>query len=153
MTDRDTYREEVRGEMAKEELREARAAAEVQRARTEALEEDIEKERVRAAKDQRLATFKLTQFIWWLFGIIEGLIGLRVLLRMMAANPNNPFAAFLYGITEPLVFPFQGLTAQPAADGFVLELSSIIGMVVYALLAWALVKAIEVLLYRPRGTV
>lgn len=153
MTDRDTYREEVREEMAKEEVREARAEAEVQRARAEALEQDIDKERIRAAKDQRLASFKLTSFIWWLFGIIEGLIGLRVLLKMMAANPNNPFAAFLYGITEPLVFPFQGLTAEPAASGFVLELSSIIGMVVYALVAWALVKAIEVLLYRPRGTV
>lgn len=76
-----------------------------------------------------------------------------MLLKMMAANPINPFAAFLDGITEPLVFPFQGLTAQPAADGFVLEISSIIGMAVYALLAWAVVKAIEVLLDRPRGTV
>lgn len=100
-----------------------------------------------------MATFKLTQFVWWVFGIAEGLIGLRVLLKLMAANPSNPFAAFLYGITQPLIWPFQGLTAQPSASGFVLELLSLIAMAVYALLAWALVKAVEILLYRPSGTV
>lgn len=136
-----------------EEAMRARVEAEAERARAQALEEELEGQRIRAAKEQQLATFKLTQFVWWVFGITEGLIGLRVLLKLMAANPNNAFAAFLYGITQPLIWPFQGLTAQPSASGFVLELSSIIAMVVYALLAWALVKAIEVLLYRPRGMV
>jgi hypothetical protein len=35
----------------------------------------------------------------------------------------------------------------------VLEVSSFIAMVVYALVGWGLAKLVEVLFYRPRGTV
>lgn len=104
------------------------------------------------ADEQRVVTFKLTQLVWLFFGVVEGLIGLRVLLKLMAANPDNPFAVFIYGITEVFVLPFQGLTAEPSAAGFVLEIHSIIAMLVYALLAWVIAKFVWVLLYKPRGT-
>ncbi len=112
----------------------------------------VDEER-RLSHEQRIFTIKLTQLVWLFFGVVEGLIGLRVLLRLLAANPNNPFAAFIYRITEVFVLPFQGLTAEPSAEGFVLEISSIIAMLVYALLAWAIAKFIWVLLYKPREPV
>ena len=37
--------------------------------------------------------------------------------------------------------------------GMVLEISSVIAMVVYALIAWALERIIWVIFYRPRGPV
>jgi len=38
--------------------------------------------------------------------------------------------------------PFFGLTARPSANGSVLELSSLIAMLVYALLAWGIIRVL-----------
>ena len=43
---------------------------------------------------------RLSQFIWLLFGILEGLILIRVFLKLIAANPANPFARLIYGLTD-----------------------------------------------------
>lgn len=120
---------------------------------TQHTDDGLVHEERRLTNERRLFTLKLTELVWLFFGVVEGLIGLRVLLRLLAANPNNPFAAFIYRITELFVLPFQGLTAQPSAEGFVLEIPSIIAMLVYALLAWAIAKFIWVLLYKPREPV
>jgi YggT family protein len=103
--------------------------------------------------DQRVATFKATQLIWLLLGILEALIALRFVFKLIGVNAANAFAAFLYGVTDLFVAPFASLTGAPAAGGMVLEISSLIAMVVYLLLAWALERVVYVLFYRPRGPV
>ncbi len=104
-------------------------------------------------QEQRILTFKATQLVWLLFGILEALIALRIGLKLIGANPVSPIAAFTYGVTSLFLFPFTGLTGTPAAGGMVLEISSVIAMVVYALIAWALERSLWVILYRPRGSV
>lgn len=103
-------------------------------------------------QEQRLFSFKATQWIWLGLGIVETLIGLRVILKLIAANPESPFAAFIYSVSNIFLLPFAGLVGTPAAGGVVLELSSIIAMLVYALLAWGLERIVWVVLYRPRGS-
>ena len=103
--------------------------------------------------EQRVFTFKATQMVWLLFGILEALIALRIVLKLIAANPNSPIAALIYRITDLFLWPFAGLTATPSAGGMVLELSSFIALVIYALIAWALERIIWVIFYRPRGPV
>ncbi len=98
-------------------------------------------------QEQRAFTFKLTEFLWLVSGVVEGLIGLRVLLKLLGANPANPFAVFVYGITRPLLWPFSTLTAQPKVGGFVFEIGSIIAMLVYGLLAWVLVQASTIVFF------
>jgi len=99
--------------------------------------------------EQRTFISRLTQLVWLLFGILEALIGLRVVLRLIAANPNSPFAALVYSASNLFVWPFAGLTRTPAAEGMVLDIPSIIAMFVYALVAWALVRLIWIVLDRP----
>lgn len=70
-------------------------------------------------------------------------------MKLIAANPNSEFAQFIYAITEPFMLPFRGLTATPAAGGIVIEIPALIAIIVYALLAWVVVKLIWLLLYRP----
>jgi hypothetical protein len=98
-------------------------------------------------------TFQATQLIWALLGLLESLFALRILLRLMGANPANPFAALLYKFTGLFLLPFVGLTATPAAGGMVLEISTVIAMLVYALLGWVLERIVWVIFYRPRGAV
>jgi len=106
-----------------------------------------------AGRDQRVATFKVTQMIWLLLGLLEAAIGLRVLFKLIAVNPANAFAALLYNLTALFVAPFASLTGAPAVGGMVLEISSILAMIVYFLIAWGLERLVYVLFYRPRGPV
>jgi hypothetical protein len=104
-------------------------------------------------QEQRLFTFKAMQLIWLGLAVLESLIALRILLKLFAANAANPMASLLYGFTDVFLFPFAGLMPTPASGGMVLEISSVVAMVVYALIGWALAKLVEVVFYRPRGTV
>lgn len=79
---------------------------------------------------------KIDQMMWLIAIILETLIGFRIFLKLIAANPESGFASFVYNVTSPFLAPFAGLTSTPSASGAVLEISSIIAMVVYALLFW-----------------
>lgn len=104
-------------------------------------------------REQRVTTLKATQLIWLLLGLLEAAIALRIVFRLIAANAANPFAALLYAVTDLFVAPFASLMGAPTAGGMVLEISSIIAMIVYLLIGWALERIVYVLLYRPRGPI
>jgi uncharacterized membrane protein YuzA (DUF378 family) len=106
-----------------------------------------------AGREQRTATFKATQLIWLLLGLLEGAIALRIIFKLVGVNAANSFATLLYNVTDFFLAPFASLAGAPAAGGMVLEVSSIIAMVVYLLIGWALAKIVFVLFYRPRGPV
>ena len=94
------------------------------------------------------------QVVYLIFGIIEVLIAIRVVLKLLAANPNAGFSSFIYGITEPLVGPFLGVFNTPSGDnGSVFELSSVLAIIVYMLLAYVIVRVIYILSRRPTATI
>ncbi len=97
------------------------------------------------AAERRLRLLKITELIWLLTGFLEGLIAIRIVLKLIAANPVNSFARFIYDFTGFFLAPFFGLTGNPAAGGVVFEISSIIGMLFYLLVAWAVVRLIWVI--------
>ena len=103
-----------------------------------------------AAAAQRSFTYQITAILWLMFGALEGLLGLRLILKLLAANPSNPFAQLIYGLSDLFVWPFIGLTITPSAAGIVVEIHTIIAMVVYAILAWLVISLIQVLLFRRR---
>ena len=104
-------------------------------------------------REQRIFTFKATQLIWLLLGMLEVMIALRIMLLLIGANPESMIVALIYALTAPFLFPFTGLVASPAAGYMVLEISSMFAMVIYALLAWAVERIIWLIFYRPRGSV
>jgi YggT family protein len=89
-----------------------------------------------------LRLLKISQVIWLLVGIIEISIGLRVILKLIGANPDNDFARFVYGVAALFVGPFFGLTGSPASSGMVLEVPSLIAMLVFGLLGWLVISFI-----------
>lgn len=104
-------------------------------------------------QEQRLATFKATQLIWLLLGVLEAFIALRILFKLIGVNPNNLFASLLYAVTELFVAPFASLISPFQMGNNVLEISSIIAMIIYLLAGWAFERFIYLLFYRPRGPV
>jgi uncharacterized protein YggT (Ycf19 family) len=87
---------------------------------------------------------RLVAFIYLIFGTLESLIGIRVVLKLLAANPQAGFTRFMYDVTAPFVYPFQGIFATPQSNGSILEFSSLLAIVIYALLAYLIVRIIEI---------
>jgi hypothetical protein len=103
-------------------------------------------------RSQRQFTFKATQLVWLMFGLLEGLLALRLFLKLIGANAASPFAGLLYSFTDLFLMPFAGIVGTPAAGSLVLEISTFIAMVVYALVAWVIERLVWVLFYRARTT-
>jgi hypothetical protein len=104
-------------------------------------------------REQRIFTFKATQLVWLLFGILGALIALRIGLKLIGANPESPIVALIYGFTYLFLFPFEGMVASPTAGNMVLELSSMFAILIYGLIAWAVERTVWLIFYRPRGPV
>jgi uncharacterized protein YggT (Ycf19 family) len=104
-------------------------------------------------RGQRQFTFQATQLVWLLFGLLEGLLVLRVFLKLIGANAESPFANLVYNVTNLFLMPFAGLTGTPAAGGMVLEISTLIAIVVYALVAWLVERLVWLLFYRTTTAV
>jgi uncharacterized protein YggT (Ycf19 family) len=102
---------------------------------------------------RRLAAYRLTQLIYWVFALIEGLIAIRLVLKALGANQTAGFAEFIYGVTAPLVAPFVNLFASPSYGNSVLELSSIVALIVYGLVAWLLGKLVWIIVGETRSAV
>ena len=80
--------------------------------------------------------------------IINSLIGLRFLLKLLAANPQNAFAQLIYFLTAPFLALFVGLTDTPSFDGIVIEFYDLIAILVYFALGWALIRVLWILFAR-----
>lgn len=104
-------------------------------------------------REQRVFTFKATELIWLLFGILEATIAIRIGLKLIGANVDSPIVALIYSFTNLFLFPFTGMVSSPSAGNLELELSSMFAMVIYALIAWVLERLVWLIFYRPRGPV
>ena len=102
---------------------------------------------------RRVAAARLAQLVYWVFGLIEGLIAIRLVLKALGANPAAGFSSFIYGITAPLIAPFTGLFSNPSYQNSVLELSSIVALIVYALAAWLLGRLVWILVGESRSAI
>jgi hypothetical protein len=103
------------------------------------------------AAEQRMRLFQVNRIIWSVLGLLEILLGFRFFFKLIAANPDSGFGAFLYGITGPFVMPFTGLLPTPASAGMVLEATTLVAMAVYALLFWGVVYIIRIGVDRPNA--
>ena len=93
---------------------------------------------------------RLTGLVQLSFGVLNGLIGLRFMLKLMAANPANPFASLVYFITTPFLWMFQGLTRTPTFEGIEIEFFALVAIVVYALIGWIIIQLMWILFSRMK---
>jgi hypothetical protein len=77
------------------------------------------------------------------FGILAVLIGLRILLLLLVANPGNAIVDFVYGITEPFVAPFRGIFRFDEVRGgdATLDIAAVVALIGW-LLIYLLIMAI-----------
>lgn len=100
--------------------------------------------------ERRNVLYRVEQGVWLVFGIVEGLIAIRFVLRLLGANPVAGFAQFIYGLTGVFIAPFVGLFPSPRFEGSVLEVTSLVALLVYILLAWLIVIVLSLLFSETR---
>lgn len=84
-----------------------------------------------------------------IFGFIEILLGLRLVLRFFGANQVAPFVRWVYETSDPLIFPFRGMFPSPTLEGgYVLEINTLIALLMYALIGYLLIQLIEFVRYQ-----
>lgn len=85
----------------------------------------------------------------FIFGLIELILLLRIVLELFAANPLTPFVSWTYSVSTTLLYPFQGIFPSPVLrGGFVLDISAIVALLVYTIIAYLISELIRFISYR-----
>ncbi|WP_088228014.1 YggT family protein [Desulfosporosinus sp. FKB] len=91
---------------------------------------------------------KAKQIVYYVLGVLEVLFTFRLIFKLLGANPLSPFVSLIYAVTQVFLAPFSGIFPSAVTKGLetqsVLESSTIIAMIVYAVLAWGVLKLIDI---------
>jgi len=100
------------------------------------------------AKEARIRYMLPKRIVFYVLGILEALFAFRLVFKLLGANPENAFVSFIYTLTSIFLFPFEAIFRPATSSGIetkaVLEPSTIIGMVVYYLVALGIVKLLYI---------
>lgn len=112
-------------------------------------------ERQKKAMTVRFAIGKFNDYLLWFLWVLETVLALRFLLKLIGADPNNPFAGFLYALTSIPLLPFQGIVSSPSIHppNQSFEFSTLIAMIIYYLVFYALRRFIRLLVSSPEDPV
>lgn len=87
--------------------------------------------------------------VYFFFGALEILLAFRLVFKLAGASVGSAFVGLIYGITGIFILPFEGIFRRGFTQGIettsVLEPSTLVALIVYAVLAWGIVKLIRVL--------
>jgi len=97
---------------------------------------------------------RVSQIIYFLAGILEVILVLRLFLRGINADSTAGFATFIYNFSSPFVAPFNSIfnNDQALKGVTTFEFSTVLAMVIYALLAFGLVKLLYILFEPNRSS-
>lgn len=84
--------------------------------------------------------FKGTQVVWYVLGLIETLLAFRFVLKLLGANPEAGFSAFIYGVTYIFAAPFLSVFQTVYVAGSVFEWTTLLAMGVYGIVAYGIIK-------------
>lgn len=108
-------------------------------------------EHVAVVSQEGRYNFRAAAIIAFIAAVVDILIGVRFVLRLLAASDTSAFVSAIYSVTAPLVAPFHGIFGDAASGGSYFETAALVAMVVYGLLAWGLVALVRIVT-APKGT-
>lgn len=113
-----------------------------QKAVNEVVETDREIERARIMA-------RVSQIVDYIFFIIYGLLGIRLLLELFAARENAGFVKFIKSATGLFYAPFAGIVPSPTTqEGFTLALPIIVAIVAYMFLHLVINQLLRIFAHR-----
>jgi hypothetical protein len=92
---------------------------------------------------------KVSYLVYFFFGVLEVLLAFRLVFKLTGASLSSAFVGLIYGLTGIFILPFEGIFRRGFSQGIettsVLEPSTLVAIIVYAVLAWGVMKLIKVL--------
>ncbi len=83
----------------------------------------------------------LQRIIYYFAGVIIALLTIRIILQLLGANQTAPFVEFMYNLSGVFAWPFYGIFSyEPTFGRSVFEISSLVAIIVYALVAMGLAR-------------
>jgi uncharacterized protein YggT (Ycf19 family) len=82
---------------------------------------------------------RISQVVTSIGALISGILLLRFILRLLNANASNGFVDFIYGLTQPIISPFQSMFSIDTATestGGTFEIASVAAIIVISFAAW-----------------
>ncbi|HEX4207374.1 MAG TPA: hypothetical protein VHZ51_24875 [Ktedonobacteraceae bacterium] len=111
-------------------------------------------EEIYANSEQQRANIRywVARVVYFICGVLEVILGLRFIFRLLGASEYSSFVAGLYSFSYGFVAPFSGIFNNPGLGaGRTFELTTLIAMVIYALIAWGIV-ALSKVVFSPTLT-
>jgi hypothetical protein len=118
--------------------------------------EPIESAEIRQKKAMtvKFAIGKFNDYLLWFLTVLETTLAVRFLLKLIGADPGNPFAGFLYALTDILLLPFLNIVPSPSIHPHQsFEFSTLIGITIYYLIFYALRRFFRLLVSNPEDPV
>ncbi|MEP6710543.1 MAG: YggT family protein [Candidatus Saccharibacteria bacterium] len=82
--------------------------------------------------------------IYYLGGVIIALLSLRLVFQLFGANQASGFVDFIYTVSGLFVAPFFGIFGEPTFGVSHFETSTLVAIVIYALLTIGIAKLLTV---------
>jgi uncharacterized protein YggT (Ycf19 family) len=92
--------------------------------------------------------WRAVQLAYLVFGVIDGLLLIRLVLKLLGANPRAGFSNWIYSVTDIFLGPFKNLLPTVGNEQSLLELSTVVAILVYALIGWAVARLFAIIFYR-----
>lgn len=92
--------------------------------------------------------WRAVQVVYLIFGVICGLLLIRLVLKLLGANAAAGFASWTYNVTDLFLAPFRNLLPTIGNAQSQLEMSVIIAILVYALIGFAIGRLVGIIFYR-----
>lgn len=99
---------------------------------TTAADEPVRTERTTRARVSGGTMAK--RIVYYIGGVIIALIALRFVFLLLGANRGSGFVDFIYDLSGIFVAPFVGIFGEPTFGVSYVETSSIVAIIVYALI-------------------
>jgi len=104
---------------------------------------DVVAER-RVAMTRPTGATMVSRIVVVIFGLIQLLIGARIVLLALDAREGNALVAGILALSQPFVAPFEGiLNSDALAGGAVLDLAAVL-----ALIGWTMVELVLLAILR-----
>lgn len=84
--------------------------------------------------------YRAAQVIWYALFVVEGLLMIRFGLKLLQANAGAFFTNLIYTLSDVFVLPFVAVFQNMTVADSVFEWTTLLAMLVYWLLAVAVIK-------------
>jgi hypothetical protein len=102
-----------------------------------------------ALRRRRYRVGKAIDAVWYVLGVLEVVLALRFILKLTAANPAAGFVSLVFEVSDPFVWWFNGIFRVPREGNAIFDANILIGMAVYALIAWGITRLLAMTVEPP----